>query len=109
MLVPAGSPRDPFLYVREECLDDAYGLLSNVLEGYADVVKTANLLAAGYFGPLPVCAELLGRLGNLVVLPHPGNCVWWFEKEKYVQKHFGHHGGLSATEMEIPLALMEIE
>jgi predicted AlkP superfamily pyrophosphatase or phosphodiesterase len=108
VLVPAGSPRDAFLYVREECLDDAYVLLAKNLEGYADVVKTSDLLHAGYFGKLPVCADLLGRLGNLTVLPHPNNCVWWYQQKKFVQKYFGHHGGLTATEMEIPLALLDL-
>lgn len=108
VLVPAGSPRDAFLYVREERLEDAYELLANELEGYADVVKTSDLLKAGYFGTLPVCADLLARLGNLTVLPHPHNCVWWYEEKKFVQKFFGHHGGLTPTEMEIPLVLMEL-
>lgn len=108
VLVPAGSPRDPFLYVREETLDEAHELLTDGLAGYADVVKTRDILNEGYFGALPVCADLLARLGNLVVLPHPNNAVWWFEQDKFVQRHFGHHGGLSASEMEIPLALLEL-
>lgn len=108
VLVPAGSPRDPFLYVRDEYLDEAYTFLTDALAGYADVVKTVDLLNAGYFGDLPVCADLLGRLGNLTILPYPNNCVWWYEEDKYVQKYLGHHGGLTAAEMEIPLALLEI-
>lgn len=108
VLVPGGSPRDAFLYVRDEYLDDAFLLLTNELEGYADVVKTSDLLNAGYFGKLPVCADLLGRLGNLTILAHPNNCVWWYEKGKFEQRYLGHHGGLSATEMETPLALMEL-
>lgn len=108
VLVPAGSPRDPFLYVRDEHLEEAYDLLANELEGYADVVKTSDLLRAGYFGKLPVCADLLGRLGNLAILPHPNNCVWWYEKDRFVQKFLGHHGGLTAKEMEIPLALLDL-
>lgn len=108
VLVPAGSPRDAFLYVREECLEEAYDLLANELEGYADVVKTSDLVKQGYFGDAPVSAELTGRLGNLTVLSHPNNCVWWYEKGKFEQKYRGHHGGLTAAEMEIPLALLEL-
>lgn len=108
VLVPAGSPRDPFLYVRDERLDEAHAFLAKQLEGYADVVKTSDLLRAGYFGKLPVCADLLARLGNLTILPHPNNCVWWYQENKFVQKYYGHHGGLTAREMEIPLALMEL-
>ena len=86
VLVPAGSPRDPFLYVREECLDDAHAFLTENLKGYADVIKTSDLLNAGDFGKLPVCADLLGRLGNLTILPNPNNCVWWYEEDKFEQK-----------------------
>lgn len=108
VLVPAGSPRDPFLYVRDEYLDKAHAYLQNELDGYAEVVKTQTLIDAGYFGNVPISKALRGRLGNLTVLPHPNNCVWWYEKNKFVQKYLGHHGGLTATEMEIPLALLEL-
>ncbi|MCC7161213.1 MAG: alkaline phosphatase family protein [Anaerolineae bacterium] len=108
LLVPAGSPRDPFVYVREECLQEAHEFLTEKLEGYADVVKTTDLIAAGYFGTVPVSAALLGRIGNLAVLPYPENCVWWYEEDRFVQKYLGHHGGLTAREMEIPLALLEL-
>ncbi len=108
VLVPAGSPRDPFLYVRDECLDEAHAFLADELEGYADVVKTRDLVNAGYFGKLPISATLRGRLGNLVILAHPHNCVWWYEKNKFAQRFFGHHGGLTRTEMEIPLALLDL-
>ncbi len=108
VLVPAGSPRDPFLYVRDECLDDAYALLSRELDGYADVIRTQDLIRAGYFGAPPISETLRGRLGNLTILPHPNNCVWWYEPDRFVQKYWGHHGGLTAREMEIPLALLEL-
>lgn len=108
VLPPAGSPRDAFLYVRDEALDEAYALLSDGLRGYADVVRTDDLLRGGYFGKLPVCAELLGRLGNLTILPYEKNCVWWYEKDKFEQRYLGHHGGLTPTEMEIPLALLDL-
>lgn len=109
VLPPGGSPRDAFLYVRDEYLDDAHSLLKNSLAGYADVVKTSALLDAGYFGTLPVCADLLGRLGNLTILPYEHNCVWWYQENKFEQKYYGQHGGLTPTEMEIPLALVELE
>lgn len=108
VLPPGGSPRDVFLYVRDEALDDAHALLSNSLAGYADVIKTSDLLNAGYFGKLPVCANLLARLGNLTVLPYAHNCVWWYQEDKFEQRFYGHHGGLTPTEMEIPLALLEL-
>jgi hypothetical protein len=34
--------------------------------------------------------------------------VWWYEKGKYEQKFFGHHGGLTPQEMETILYSVEV-
>jgi hypothetical protein len=47
---------------------------------------------------------MLSRLGNLVILPYEQESVWWYEKG-FEQKHYGHHGGLTPQEAEIPLLL----
>lgn len=105
LLVPAGSPRDMFLYVRDGCVDEAHDLLSRWLAGRADVVRVADLIEQGYFGPAPVADTFRARAGDLVILPHAGESVWWHEKDRFEQRFYGHHGGLSAEEMEIPLLL----
>ncbi|MCX7938993.1 MAG: hypothetical protein N2545_06100, partial [Thermoflexales bacterium] len=61
-----------------------------------------TLIEAGLFGPEPTTV-FLERVGNLVVLPAPGETVYIFEKDRFEQKYYGHHGGLSPQEMEIPL------
>ena len=101
--MPAGSPRDLFLYVRDEMLDEAQDYLACRLAGRAVVYRTTDLIAAGFFGAAPVSETFLGRVGNLVVLPYRGEAVWWYEKDRFEQKYFGHHGGLTPQEMEIPL------
>ena len=103
VLVPAGSPRDAFLYVRDEMLAEAQDYLARRLAGRAVVYRTADLIAAGFFGAAPVSETFLGRVGNLVVLPYRGEAVWWYEQGRFEQKYFGHHGGLTPQEMEIPL------
>jgi hypothetical protein len=100
---PAGSPRDFFLYVRDELLEEAHDYLAHRLAGRAVVYRTADLITAGFFGAAPVSKEFLGRVGNLVVLPYRGEAVWWYEKDRFEQKYLGHHGGLTPQEMEIPL------
>ena len=107
MLVPAGSPRDLFLYIKDDLLEEAHAFLASRLDGRADVVTAQWLIEAGYFGPEPVSDLLMGRLGNLVVLPHHHETVWWYEKGKYEQKNYGQHGGLTPEEMEIPLCLYD--
>lgn len=99
-----GSPRDLFLYIQEQALEEAEALLKEGLEGKAEVWRTGALIEAGLFGPQPVSEALLGRLGNLVILPYPGEAVFWYEADKFEQKYFGHHGGLTREEMFIPLA-----
>ncbi|MFO7585643.1 MAG: alkaline phosphatase family protein [Anaerolineales bacterium] len=107
LLVPGGSCRDMLLYIKEEHLDEAQAMLAAGLAGKADVVRTAHLIEAGYFGP-DVTPRLLERLGNLVILTYRYESVWWYEKGKYEQKFYGHHGGLTPQEMEIPLLALEI-
>ncbi|MCS6845994.1 MAG: alkaline phosphatase family protein [Caldilineales bacterium] len=108
LLVPGGSARDMFLYVREGALDEAQALLSRELAGRADVVRVVDLAAAGFFGPPPLSEAFWARAGDLVILPHPGETVWWYEKDRFEQKFRGHHGGLTAEEMEIPLLLVPL-
>lgn len=105
-LLPAGSPRDFFLYVHDELLDETQRFLGERLEGKAWVVATQRLIDQGYFGAPPLSPSLLGRLGNLVILPYDGEAVWWYEKDRFEQKQYGYHGGLTPVEMEIPLLLL---
>jgi hypothetical protein len=107
LLVPAGSARDLFLYVKDERLGEAQTFLTEQLAGQADVVQTQWLIDAGYFGPPPMSDLFLHRVGNLVILPHGHHSVWWYEKGKSEQNKYGLHGGLSRQEMEIPLCLYD--
>jgi predicted AlkP superfamily pyrophosphatase or phosphodiesterase len=107
LLVPAGSARDLFLYIKDDLLDEAESFLAPRLEGKADVVKTEFLIENGYFGA-EVSARFRERVGNLVILPYLHETVWWYEKGKFEQRFYGHHGGLTAQEMETILYSLEI-
>ena len=107
LIIPAGSARDFFLYIKEEMLDEAQAFLGSRLEGRAEVWKVAEMMEAGYFGQV-ISPDFRGRAGNLVILPYRGESVWWFEKDRFEQKFYGHHGGLTKEEMEIPLIMWEM-
>jgi predicted AlkP superfamily pyrophosphatase or phosphodiesterase len=107
LLVPAGSPRDMFLYIKDDLLEEAQAFLTPRLEGKADVVKTETLIENEYFGP-EVSSRFRERAGNLVILPYRYESVWWYEKGKFEQKFYGHHGGLTPQEMETVLYTCEI-
>ncbi|MDM8521715.1 alkaline phosphatase family protein [Anaerolineales bacterium HSG6] len=104
-LVPAGSSRDMFLYIKNGLLDEAQAFLASRLQGRAEVYQTEMLIQAGFFGPLPVSNRLLERVGNLVILPFAHESVWWYEYGRFEHIFYGHHGGLTPQEMEIPLLL----
>jgi predicted AlkP superfamily pyrophosphatase or phosphodiesterase len=100
LLVPAGSARDMFLYVKEQYLDEARALLERKLAGRAEVYRVQDLVAQGFFGPEPPSHEFQGRVGDLVILPYAGESVWWYEKDVFDQHFYGSHGGLTPEEME---------
>jgi hypothetical protein len=107
MIVPGGSARDFFLYIQPGLVDEAQAFLAARLEGQAEVRRVSDLMASGWFGPL-LSDSFCKRAGDLVILPYRHESVWWFEKNKYEQKYFGHHGGLTPQEMEIPLLSWEM-
>jgi hypothetical protein len=107
LLVPAGSARDMFLHVRGELLEEAQTFLSRRLEGRADVVKVDSLIEDGYFGN-EISSRFRERVGNLVILPYRYESVWWYEKNKFEQRFYGHHGGLTPQEIETVLYSYEV-
>ena len=106
LLVPAGSARDMFLYIKDDLIDDAQEFLAKRLEGKADVVKTETLIEQGYFGD-EISKRFRDRVGNLVILSYINETVWWYEKDKFDMTFYGHHGGLTPQEMETVLYSIE--
>jgi predicted AlkP superfamily pyrophosphatase or phosphodiesterase len=102
LLIPAGSARDMFLHIKDDLLDEAQSFLTRRLEGKADVVKISFLIEEGYFGTV-ISPRFRERVGNLVILPYAYETVWWYEKDRFEQRFYGHHGGLTVQEMEIAL------
>ena len=106
--VPAGSPRDFFLHLREDRFDEAMAAIRAALADVAEVRPVRDLVVAGYFGDAPPSRRFLDRVGNAVILPRPGRAVWWYEEGRFESRHPGDHGGLSPEEMEIPFGVLSI-
>jgi predicted AlkP superfamily pyrophosphatase or phosphodiesterase len=102
-LIPAGSARDMFLYINEEHLLEAHDLLSAQLKDHAEVYYVRDLIDQGFFGPSKPSPTFMSRIADLVILPYQNGTVWWYEKGKYSQNFYGHHGGLTRNEMETVL------
>jgi hypothetical protein len=107
LLAPAGSARDMFLYIKDGYLAEAQAFLSQGLAGKAEVYRVRQLVEQGFFGPPPLAPAFLARAGDLVILPYDHETVWWYEKDRFEQRLYGHHGGLTRQEMEIPFLLYD--
>jgi hypothetical protein len=107
-LAVGGSARDVFLYVKEEAVEEVINLLQTALGERAAVYRTQELIAAGFFGREAPAPVFLQRVGNVVILPHAQESVWWFEKGRFEMRFRGLHGGLTHEEMEIPLLLLPL-
>lgn len=102
-IAPGGSSRDMFVYAHEQHIGDAQALLQRKLAGRAEVWRTSDMIAQGFFGTTTPSPEFLSRVGNLVILPYPGEAIWWYEQGRFEQKFYGSHGGLTPDEMETVL------
>lgn len=102
-IVPGGSSRDMFLYVQPDRITEAQTRLTNLLGDKAEVRLTSDLIADGYFGTTAPSPEFMSRVSELVILPRPGQLVYWDGNGQFTQKYRGMHGGLTPQEMEIPL------
>jgi hypothetical protein len=110
LLVPAGSARDMFLYVREAHIDEVVASLQQILRGRAEVYRVADLIAQHFFSATTQqpTQTFLDRVGNVVILPYRGESVWWYEENIFEMRFRGHHGGLTPEEMEIPLLALHV-
>jgi Type I phosphodiesterase / nucleotide pyrophosphatase len=101
-LAPAGSSRDLFLHTQSDSHEHVRTTLQRLLAGKAEVHDVSELIRQGIFGHV-VGERLRASVGDLVVLPSPGEAVYWNEPPRFTQPYRGQHGGLSHAEMEIPL------
>ncbi|WP_018216389.1 alkaline phosphatase family protein [Salinispora vitiensis] len=105
VMVVAGEPRVRYLHVRPGARDDVVAAWSAVLGAAARVTTRAELVAAGWFGPVP--EEHLGRIGDVVVLCNGDYAVLATRSEPPMASRLvAYHGSDTAAEMTIPLLVV---
>jgi hypothetical protein len=105
---PWGSARDLFLSVEDDRLGEIESYLTKKLNGIASVIRTEAAVKEGLFGLGRPSRRFLRRAGNLLVLPHGLRTIWYRYERGDSLSLRGHHGGLSADEMTIPLAAARV-
>jgi hypothetical protein len=106
-LAPAGSARDLFLHTAPGSHAHVVGRLRELIGDHAEVHATADLIAEGVF-PAPPGPRLRERLGDVCVLPAPGETVWWREPGRFDMRFRGHHGGLTPGEAHTLVASLVV-
>jgi len=103
LIIPGGSCRNMIIYLRDGVVYEAHRFLAERLAGRADVHTLDELVSWGLFGDKPVSSEFRERAGDLMILPYGNVSVWWYERVKYEQRFYGHHGVLTPGEVRIPV------
>ncbi len=108
VIPPWGSARDAYLRVDDDKLEETRRYLEQRLRGTATVITTAEGIQQGLFGVNKPSRKFRRRTGNLMILPHGAKTVWYQYEKGDPLTMKGHHGGLSADEMTIPLAAARV-
>lgn len=104
-ILPWGLPRDVYLQVRENRIDDVLALLRERLGNTAEVLLSRDALERHYFGFGTPHPEFASRIGNIMILPHEGHGVWFEHIPGKRANHRGMHGGMTDEEILIPFGI----
>lgn len=108
IIPPVGSPRDVFLHIKEDRLDEAYEFLSKKFSKMAKVMKISEAIEKGMFGYGKPSKEFLSRVGNILMLPYKNKSIWYEHIKGDKFDMIGMHGGLSKEEVLIPFAAVRL-
>lgn len=107
-ILPTGAPHDVFLFIDPSKISETVKQLRIDLQNRAEVIPTEEAFHRGLFGLHTPVQRFKNRVGNVLILPKPGNHIWYehFPKETFLQ--LGTHGGLSEEEMIVPFGVAKI-
>ncbi|MCG5445124.1 alkaline phosphatase family protein [Micromonospora sp. NIE79] len=101
----AGEARVRYLHVEPGAVDDVRAAWSEVLGATARVRTRDEVVASGWFGPVP--EEHLGRIGDVVVICNDTYAVMASRTERpMASKLVAYHGSDTAAELTVPLLVV---
>ncbi len=99
-LYPSGENRLAYLYVKPGAEQRLKEYVAATWPGKYELVPTREALAAGLFGPGQAHPQLAERTGDYILFAQDDAYLWWANHDNPL---LGRHGGLTQTEMVIPL------
>ena len=101
---PSGDNRLPYLYVKNGREEQLRQLIKDHFADDFDILPSEQAIRGGLLGLPPFYPPSAERIGELLLLPRGLSYLWWGEKADPL---LGRHGGLSRTEMLVPLLAIE--
>ncbi|MDI6739262.1 MAG: alkaline phosphatase family protein [Candidatus Edwardsbacteria bacterium] len=101
-----GEPRLAYCYVRPDKVAQFKRYVRNRLKKYCDLATREELIRQGFYGKGKPDPRFETRVGDFILIMKPGWCIKDFlpGEERVFLK--ANHGGLSAAEMYVPLAVV---
>jgi hypothetical protein len=97
-----GEPRARHMYLRDGAIANTVAMWREFLGAKADVYSRDEVIAAELFGP-QVSLDSSERMGDLIAIAKGEMILVDPSRIKEESKMVGHHGGLEAIEVAIPL------
>jgi hypothetical protein len=105
-MLPSGDNRMPYLYVKNGMAEDMHHrFYTHWTEEEFAMMPSRQALEGGLFGPPPFYPPSADRIGDYLLIPRNLSYLWWSARPNPL---LGRHGGLSRTEMLVPLIALEL-
>jgi hypothetical protein len=108
-IAPTGSPREIFLHIKPEKLNQTKQWLQHAIGKKAQIIETQQLADTGVFGSGVASEGFFERTGNLMILPYGNETVWFENRERRRIPYRGQHGGLTAEELLVPFGVASLD
>ena len=102
-----GEPRARHVYLAEGSVDETVAMLREFFGERAAIYSKSEAISAGLFGA-QVSLDSNERMGDLIAIANGELILIDPERVKPESEMVGHHGGLTQTEVAIPLFSQEV-
>jgi hypothetical protein len=99
-MIPSGESRLAFLYVRPGRENRLKEYIETTWPGRFSIAPAAEVVASGLFGRGQLHPRLEERVGDYVLFAQDDAYLWFADRDNPL---LGRHGGLTRTEMVVPL------
>jgi hypothetical protein len=103
-----GERRAAYAYVAEPQRPSFAAYVREHLAHCVDLRLSAELIAAGWFGPPPAHPRLAARVGDYTLLMQENWTIKDWQPGEKRHKMLGVHGGISSDEMQVPLIALKV-